>query len=107
MQPEHKEILRSSRGMLQTIELDKVLPLMEVVFDRDDMEDIQSKTTATERFDQFIAILMRKEDKYFVHFVNVLKVTNPSFARFLMKEAKKPTSGTFNRLILLQFPVPF
>jgi hypothetical protein len=24
-----------------------------------------------------------------------------------MKEAKKPTSGTFNRLILLQFPVPF
>lgn len=94
MQPEHKELLRSNKEVLKQINLDKILRLMAVIFDKEDVEDINSKATASARLDEFLTILGKKEDKAFDHFVEIINLTNPSIARFLVKEKNSVnTSG--------------
>ncbi|XP_031562463.1 uncharacterized protein LOC116298219 isoform X2 [Actinia tenebrosa] len=94
MQPEHKEILRSSKEVLKQINLKKVLRLMTFVFDKEDKEAIDSNTTGDAKLDEFVTILGKKEDKAFDHFIEILNITDPSIAKFLVKE--KTSSNTSN-----------
>ncbi|XP_048586963.1 uncharacterized protein LOC5503897 isoform X2 [Nematostella vectensis] len=83
----YRQVLRTSREMLRDMDIDRILPLLGIVLDKTDKESINSFPAGSQKkFDEFLALLLKKGPQAHEHFARVLEMVHPDKAKVLLKD---------------------
>ena len=87
MAEQHREILQRNAPALCNMDLKQILPLMVMVIDQQEANQIMEIEDKSSRVHKFLDILTRQGPKAFDGFIRVLQIFHPELAKPLMQEA--------------------